>query len=165
MPSERSVDSLSLAEAQALVLQDAELRQCLVDIARRQAGGASKGGRYNKHDTARLRFIRDTALKGLRLGMLVPDEDIRMIRHTAAADAGAREARQRSRQSGHGCMGRAAWEERRLEERFSRGASRGHPVEAAASCTSAGCRASGWPLEAPREELAVSNLVKGVYLL
>ena len=54
MPSERSVDSLSLAEAQALVLQDAELRQCLVDIARRQAGGASKGGRYNKHDTARL---------------------------------------------------------------------------------------------------------------
>ena len=30
---------------------------------------------------------------------------------------------------------------------------------AAASCTSAGCRASGWPLEAPREGLAVSNLV------
>ena len=80
MPSARSVDILSLAEARTLVLQDAELRQSLVDIARRQAGGASKGGRYNKHDTARLRFIRDTALKGLRLGMLVPEEDFRMIR-------------------------------------------------------------------------------------
>ena len=80
MPSARSVDSLSLAEARTLVLQDAELRQSLVDIARPQAGGASKGGQYNKHDTARLRFIRDTALKGLRLGMLVPEEDFRMIR-------------------------------------------------------------------------------------
>ena len=80
MPSARSVDILSLAEARTLVLQDAELRQSLVDIARPQAGGASKGGRYNKHDTARLRFIRDTALKGLRLGMLVPEEDFRMIR-------------------------------------------------------------------------------------
>jgi len=29
-------------------------------------------GRYNKHDTARLRFIRDIALLNTRLGKLVP---------------------------------------------------------------------------------------------
>ena len=40
------------------------LRQMLVDISRRQAGGAAKGGRYNKHDTARLRFIRDKRSQG-----------------------------------------------------------------------------------------------------
>ena len=34
-----------LPEAEELVLQDADLRQMLVEIARRQAGSASKGGR------------------------------------------------------------------------------------------------------------------------
>ena len=77
----RSADDLSLAEVEDIVNQDAEMRQILVDIARRQAGGASKGGRYNnKHDTARLRFVRDKVLKGLRLGMLVPEADLRMLR-------------------------------------------------------------------------------------
>ena len=69
----RSADDLSLPEVEEIINQDAEMRQILVDIARRQAGGASKGGRYNKHDTARLRFVRDKALKGLRLGELQSD--------------------------------------------------------------------------------------------
>ena len=59
---------------------DAELKQVLVDISRRQARGASKGGWYNKHDTARLRFIRDKALMGIRLGILVPEADLSMLR-------------------------------------------------------------------------------------
>ena len=62
------------------MLQDAELRKVLLDLARRSAGGAAKGGRYDKHDTARLRFIRDKALMGLRLGILVPETDLAMIR-------------------------------------------------------------------------------------
>ena len=37
-------------------------------------------GRYNKHDTARLRFIRSIALPGIRFGQLVPDDDMRMLR-------------------------------------------------------------------------------------
>ena len=52
----------------------------LVEIARRQAKGARKGGRYNKHDTARARFIKDKALMGLRLGILVHEADLKMIR-------------------------------------------------------------------------------------
>ena len=76
----RSVDELSLAEVEDIVLQDAELRQILLDLKERQAGGAAKGGRYNKHDTARLRFIRDKALHGVRWGMLVPEADLRMLR-------------------------------------------------------------------------------------
>ena len=76
------VADLSLPEAAEIVEQDAEMRQMLVDMSRRQAGGASKGGRYNKHDTARLRFIRDKALMGLRLGILVPDADLRQALNT-----------------------------------------------------------------------------------
>ena len=76
----RSASELSLPEAEDIVLQDAELRQMLLDMHERQARGASKGGRYNKHDTARLRFIRDKAFKSLRLGMLMPESDLRMLR-------------------------------------------------------------------------------------
>ena len=76
----RAASELSLPEAADLVEQDAEMRQLLVDMSRRQAGGASKGGRCNKHDTARLRFIRDKALMGLRLGIVVPAADLRMLR-------------------------------------------------------------------------------------
>ena len=76
----RSQHALSLPEAQDIVLQDSELRQVLLELARRSAGGAAKGGRYNKHDTARLRFIRDKAFMGLRLGIMVPEADMRMIR-------------------------------------------------------------------------------------
>ena len=76
----RSVDELTLPEVEKIVEQDAELRQILVDIARRQAGGASTGGRYNKHDTARLRFVRDKALVDVRRGKLVDASDLRMLR-------------------------------------------------------------------------------------
>ena len=60
--------------------QHAELLQMLRDLSRRQANGRSVGGRYNKHDTARLRFIKDVALRGLRFGKLVPEDDLRMLR-------------------------------------------------------------------------------------
>ena len=43
----------------------------LRDLSRRQANGRSVGGRYNKHDTARLRFIKDTAFPGVRFGKKV----------------------------------------------------------------------------------------------
>jgi hypothetical protein len=76
----RSVTDMTLPEVEEIVEHDAEMRQMLVDMSRRQAGGASKGGRYNKHDTARLRFIRDKALMGVRLGILVPESDMRMLR-------------------------------------------------------------------------------------
>ena len=76
----RSVTDMSLPEVEDIVEMDSEMRQILVDISRRQAGGASKGGRYNKHATARLRFVRDKVLMGLRLGILVPDADLRMLR-------------------------------------------------------------------------------------
>ena len=52
---------LELATAEDIVLQDSEVRQTLLAVAQRQAGGANKGGRYDKHDTTRLRFIRDKA--------------------------------------------------------------------------------------------------------
>ena len=76
----RSFEQLELPEVEEIVIQDAELRQVILELARRSAGGANKGGRYNKHDTARLRFIRDKALMGLRLGILVPEQDLKMIR-------------------------------------------------------------------------------------
>ena len=52
----------------------------LTTIAKRSAGGRAVSGRYNKHDTARLRFIRSIALPGIRFGKLVPDDDMRMLR-------------------------------------------------------------------------------------
>jgi hypothetical protein len=48
--------------------------------SRRQANGRSVGGRYNKHDTARLRFIKDVSLRGPQFGKLVPEDDLRMLR-------------------------------------------------------------------------------------
>ena len=38
------------------------------------------GGRYDKHDTARLRSIKDIALRGLPFGELVCEDDLRMLR-------------------------------------------------------------------------------------
>ena len=60
--------------------QHAELLQMLRDLSRRQANGRSVGGRYNKHDTARLRFIKGVSLRGPRFGKLVPEDDLRMLR-------------------------------------------------------------------------------------
>ena len=69
-----------LPTAEELVLEDAELRKILTTIAQRSAGGRSVGGRYNKHDTARLRFIRSIALPGIRFGKTVPEDDMAMLR-------------------------------------------------------------------------------------
>ena len=63
----------------------------LTELKSRSAGGAAKSGRYNLHDTcndtARLRFIQDIAFMGLRLGILVPDNHLRMIREAPMAVA------------------------------------------------------------------------------
>ena len=64
-----------LATADQIVLQHAELLQVLADVRKR-----NKGGRNDKHDTARVRFIKDFALRGLRFGKLVPTADLDMIR-------------------------------------------------------------------------------------
>ena len=72
--------SLNLPKSEELVIEDAELRSILAKIAKRSAGGRAVSGRYNKHDTARLRFIRSIALPGIRFGQLVPDDDMRMLR-------------------------------------------------------------------------------------
>ena len=69
-----------LPTSEDLVVEDAELRSFLAAIAKRSAGGRAVSGRYNKHDTARLRFIRSIALPGIRFGKLVPDDDMRMLR-------------------------------------------------------------------------------------
>ena len=65
----------TLATADQIVLQHAELLQVLADVRKR-----NKGGRNDKHDTARVRFIKDFALRGLRFGKLVPTADLDMIR-------------------------------------------------------------------------------------
>ena len=70
---------MDLPLSRDFVVKDAEMRQLLGTISQRQAGGASKGGRYNKHDTARLRFIRSVALVNLARGQLPSAEDERML--------------------------------------------------------------------------------------
>ena len=69
-----------LPTSEDLVVEDAELRSILSTIAKRSAGGRAVSGRYNKHDTARLRYIRSIALTGIRFGKLVPDDNMRMLR-------------------------------------------------------------------------------------
>ena len=71
---------LNLPTSEELVVEAAELRSILSKIAKRSAGGRAVSGRYNKHDMARLRFIRSIALPGIRFGQLVPDDDMRMLR-------------------------------------------------------------------------------------
>jgi len=73
--SAKIVLSPPLATADQTVLQHAELLQVLADVRKR-----NKGGRNDKHDTARVRFIKDFALRGLRFGKLVPTADLDMIR-------------------------------------------------------------------------------------
>jgi hypothetical protein len=68
--------SLNLPKSEELVIEDAELRSILAKIEKRSAGGRAVSGRYNKHDTARLRFIRSIALPDIRFGQLVPDYDM-----------------------------------------------------------------------------------------
>mgnify|MGYP006906408767 FL=1 len=66
-----------LATAEELIIEDAELRHILTTIAKRSAGGRAASGRYNKHDTARLRYIRSIAF---RFGKRVPQPDMTMLR-------------------------------------------------------------------------------------
>eukprot|EP00964_Phaeocystis_antarctica_P079883 scaffold49815_cov40-Phaeocystis_antarctica.AAC.1 len=93
----RPVDSLSLAEAQTWRVQGRPVQQARY----------SSPALHPRHRPER------SAAGHARAGGGFPDD-------TAAADEGARDARQRSRQSGDGCMGRAAWAERRLEEEHAR---------------------------------------------
>ena len=59
--------------------------QVMWSIVRRGAEGMPRllrtvqQGTHNKHDTARLRFIKSIALPGIRWGKLVPDDDMRML--------------------------------------------------------------------------------------
>ena len=67
-----SAEASDLPEACAIVQYDADLRELLAELSSRQAGGSKKGGRYNKPDTARLRYIKTIALPGLRFGKMPP---------------------------------------------------------------------------------------------
>ena len=67
---------MELPNREQLVESDAKFRQLITTITSRQTRG---GGRYNKHETARLRFIKTHALPGLRLGKLPDAQDERML--------------------------------------------------------------------------------------
>ena len=68
--------SPALPSGEDLVRHQLELQLILQEVHQRYAG---RRGRYNKHDTARLRFIKDTAFPGLRFGKMVPERDMAML--------------------------------------------------------------------------------------
>ena len=74
-----AVHASAAAVSQAIVEQDSEMRQLLDNIRSRHYRYPVAVQVYNKHDMARLRFI-PKALMGLRLGILVPELDMRMLR-------------------------------------------------------------------------------------
>ena len=78
------VSVMELPNADGLVAKDAELRSLISQITSRQTRG---GGRYNKWETARLRFMRTSALPNLRLGKLPSRDDERMLYLPASKDA------------------------------------------------------------------------------
>ena len=57
----------------------------LHEVHQRYAG---RRGRYNKHDTARLRFIKDTAFPGVRFGKKVQERDMAMLRLPPTSELG-----------------------------------------------------------------------------
>ena len=69
--------SPTLPSGEDLVRHQLELQLILQEVHQRYAG---RSGRYNKHDTARLRFIKDTAFPGLRFGKMVQERDMAMLR-------------------------------------------------------------------------------------
>ena len=69
--------SPALPSGEDLVRHQLELQLILQEVHQRYAG---RSGRYNKHDTARLRFIKDTAFPGLRFGKMVQERDMAMLR-------------------------------------------------------------------------------------
>ena len=74
---------MELPNADQLVTKNAELRQLISQITSRQTRG---GGRYNKWETARLKFMRTSALPNLRLGKLPSPADERMLYLPASKD-------------------------------------------------------------------------------
>lgn len=62
-----------------IVRAHAELEQLQVDMAARSAGGRSASGRYKKHDTARMVYIKSVAMPALRLGKRIPAADWRRL--------------------------------------------------------------------------------------
>ena len=75
--------SPTLPSGEDLVRHQLELQLILQEVHQRYAG---RRGRYNKHDTARLRFIKDTAFLGLRFGKVVPERDMLMLRMPPMSD-------------------------------------------------------------------------------
>ena len=68
--------SPALPSGEDLVRHQLELQLILQEVHQRYAG---RSGRYNKHDTARLRYIKNTAFPGLRFGKMVPERDMAML--------------------------------------------------------------------------------------
>ena len=75
--------SPTLPSGEDLVRHQLELQLILQEVHQRYAG---RRGRYNKHDTARLRFIKDIAFLGLRFGKVVPERDMLMLRMPPMSD-------------------------------------------------------------------------------
>ena len=75
--------SPTLPSGEDLVRHQLELQLILQEVHQRYAG---RSGRYNKHDTARLRFIKDTAFPGLRFGKMVQERDMAMLRLPPMSD-------------------------------------------------------------------------------
>ena len=74
---------MELPNADQLVKKNAELRQLISQITSRQTRG---GGRYNKWETARLKFMRTSALPNLQLGKMPNPADERMLYLPASKD-------------------------------------------------------------------------------
>eukprot|EP00326_Haptolina_ericina_P008588 CAMPEP_0181227634 /NCGR_PEP_ID=MMETSP1096-20121128/32895_1 /TAXON_ID=156174 ORGANISM="Chrysochromulina ericina, Strain CCMP281" /NCGR_SAMPLE_ID=MMETSP1096 /ASSEMBLY_ACC=CAM_ASM_000453 /LENGTH=85 /DNA_ID=CAMNT_0023321057 /DNA_START=52 /DNA_END=309 /DNA_ORIENTATION=- len=72
--------------------------------ADKPTGAAWAAGRYDKHDTARLRSIKDIALRGLPFGELVCEDDLRMLRLAPQNELGGPD-----KVGSDGCMGAEAW--------------------------------------------------------
>ena len=68
--------SPALQSGEDIVSHQLELQSILHGVHQRYAG---RQGRYNKHDTARLRYIKNTAFPGLRFGKMVPERDMAML--------------------------------------------------------------------------------------
>ena len=77
--------SPALPSGEDLVRHQLELQQILHEVHQRYAG---RRGRYNKHDTARLRFIKDTAFPGVRFGKKVQERDMAMLRLPPTSELG-----------------------------------------------------------------------------
>ena len=63
-----------------LIAYECEFRDLLLRIQQRGQGGRATSGRYSKDETARMRYIKTIAQRGLRFGRVPPDDDMRMLR-------------------------------------------------------------------------------------